>query len=57
MIENVPVGLGIVTLLGYFVWVCLQMATHALDGDRLLVCIFGAAALGAFAALAGLLLR
>ena len=44
-------------MLIYFVWVCLQMAAHALGGDALPLAIFGAVAAGVLAALAGLLRR
>ena len=46
-----------VGLAGYFVWVCLQMATHAPGGDDLLIGIFGASAAGAVAGFAGLFRR
>lgn len=57
VIRNAPVGLGIVAMIAFFVWVCLQMASHALGGDALPAGIFGAAAAGALAAVAGLLHR
>jgi len=50
----IPVVIGVIAMVAYFVWVCLEMAGHTHAGRALLVGIFGAAAAGAIAGIAGL---
>lgn len=57
IVQSLPAAFGLVMMLIYFVWVCLQMAAHALGGDALPLAIFGTVAAGMLAALAGLLRR
>lgn len=46
----VGVGLVLLVLAGYFVWICAEMGAHALTGAGPLVAIFGAAFAGIIAA-------
>lgn len=41
-----PYLLGGAAMVGYFVWICLEMASHADGGDFLPAAIFGAVLLG-----------
>ena len=50
----IPVAIGVIAMVAYFVWVCLEMAGDTEGGRSLLIGIFGAAAAGVIAALAGL---
>jgi hypothetical protein len=50
---SLPLIVGIIFLVSFFVWVCLQMAGQTVGGPKLLVGIFGGAVLGIAAAGAG----
>jgi len=44
--QSLPIVLGVIGLLIYFVWLCLEMSQQAQGGGALPIAIFGAAVVG-----------
>jgi Zn-dependent protease with chaperone function len=50
-------AIGAILLVGYFVWMCSEMARHASNGSALPISIFGGVLIGVVAGAAGLISR
>ncbi len=49
LLRNALIAIGVMVMVVYFVWLCLEMAPHAAGGVGLLIAIFVAVGLGALA--------